>query len=401
MKSTNRTRYRPVDDGYEIIGSREFFNRTLYGSHVNDEFNGRYFTFAGDLPLFMGAETDRTIDYFANYAKCGVLMSGLALAPGLKIPSFYSKDVDVSSHWFHNSEDVVSVFRNGWMEYEFRQFSPWFPDVKVNIAAFPLMPEDGFLIHYKIKTDQRVIFCAGFGGLTDFMGKFEYAQVKLRDFNVSDCENNTVTCGINRALVKGRRGDSMWIGSSFPTQVEAGDALSLQTLSPGMFLKIRSSGNAPQVVKMFSPISPGEELEGFIVVVRNEDEIILDKWLNTENPQKYLKQQIHSKKSSVTVNTPDAMLDLTVPPTILAMDASWHKNVFYHGAHTCHIPFLGWRNWYGPTVIGWHDRVETAIKAHFSEIVKDAPGKEAVWYDGKDRPDLDHEGSQYHQIQTS
>jgi hypothetical protein len=32
----NRTRYRPVDNGYEIVGSREVFNRTLYGSHAND-----------------------------------------------------------------------------------------------------------------------------------------------------------------------------------------------------------------------------------------------------------------------------------------------------------------------------------------------------------------------------
>ncbi|MFH1969719.1 MAG: hypothetical protein ABIJ53_05310, partial [Verrucomicrobiota bacterium] len=99
--------------------------------------------------------------------------------------------------------------------------------------------------------------------------------------------------------------------------------------------------------------------------------------------------------------TPDLMLNLTVPPTILAMDASWHKNTFYHGALGYHVPFLGWRGWYGPTVIGWHDRVKTAVKAHFAEIIKEAPGKEVVWYDGKDRPDLDHEGTQYHQIKNS
>ena len=101
MKLSNRTRYQPVDNGYEIIGSREFFNRTLYGAHTNDDLQERYFTFAGDLPLFMGAVTDWTKNNWGNYAKSGVLMSGLALAPGLKIPSFYSQDVDVSSHWFH------------------------------------------------------------------------------------------------------------------------------------------------------------------------------------------------------------------------------------------------------------------------------------------------------------
>jgi len=42
-----------------------------------------------------------------------------------------------------------------------------------------------------------------------------------------------------------------------------------------------------------------------------------------------------------------------------------------------------------------------AINSHFSDIPQKAPGKEAVWYDGKDRPDLDHEGTQYHQIKNS
>ena len=401
MKSTNRTRYQPVDDGYEIIGSREFFNRTLYGSHANDDLQERYFTFAGDLPLFMGAVTDWSKNLSSSYAKCGVLMSGMALAPGLKIPSFYSKDVDVSSHWFHNSEDIVAVFRNGWMEYEFRQFSPWFPDVKVNISAFPLMPDDGFLIHYRIKTDQRVIFCAGFGGITDFISRLEYPQIKARNFSASDCEKNILVCGENRALLKGASGDSMWIGSSFPMGFEVGDAVSLQDDAPGMFLKNKPAETASRVVKMFSPIGAGEDFEGFIVAIRNADESVLDKWLKCKNPANYLKEQINSKKSAVTINTPDTMLNLTVPPTILAMDASWHKNTFYHGAHAYHAPFLGWRNWYGPTVIGWHERVKTAIEANFSGIKKDVPGKEAVWYDGGNRPDLDHEGSQYHQIKNS
>ena len=401
MKSSNRTRYQPVDNGYEIIGSREFFNRTLYGSHANDDLQERYFTFAGDLPLIAGASTDWSRHTACSYAKNGVLMSGLALTPGFNTPFFHSKDMDVSSHWFHDSEDVVSVFRNGWMEYELRQFSPWFPDVKVDISVFPLMPEDGFLVHYRIKTDQRIFFCAGFGGITDFIHRLEYPRIKTRSFNVSDCKNNTVRCGKNRALLEGAHGCHMWIGSSFPVEVESADALSLQDCAPGMFMKSKPAGPAPQAVKMFCPIGAGETLDGFLVAVRNKDEKVLDRWLKHKDPVKYLKQQIHLKKSVAAVNTPDAMLNLTVPSTILAMDASWHKNTFYHGAHAYHAPFLGWRNWYGPTVVGWHDRVNTAVKANFSHIRKSAPGKEKVWYDGKDRPDLDHEGTQYHQIRNS
>jgi len=401
MRLSSRTRYQPVDNGYEIIGSREMFNRTLYGSHVNDNLPERYFTFAGALPLFMGAVTDWSQHTACSYAKSGVLMSGLALARGLKTPGFCSDDIDISSCWFHDSEDVVTVFRNGWMEYKLRQFSAWFPDVKVSISAFPLLPEDGFLVHYRIKTDQRVIFCAGFGGITDLLGRFEYSRVKARNFHTDDCKGNSITCKKNRALVKGSRGDAMWIGASFPMEVEIGDAISLQDDPPGMFLENKNTGINSPVVKMFSSIGPGEILDGFIVIIRNENESILEKWLKCKDPVKYLKQQIHLKKSVIAVHTPDTMLNLTVSPTVLAMDASWHKNTFYHGAYAYHAPFLGWRNWYGPTVIGWHDRVEKAIRTHFSDIIQDAAGKEAVWYDGKDRPELDHEGTQYHYIKNS
>jgi len=328
MGLLNRTRYQPVDNGYEIIGSREMFNRTLYGSHANDDLQERYFTFAGDLPLFMGAVTDWSKHTACHYAKSGVLMSGLALTPGVKNASFCSEDIDTSSHWFHNAEDVIAVFRNGWMEYELRQFSPWFPDVKVNISVFPLMPEDGFLVHYRIKADQRVIFCAGFGGITDFISRLEYPQIKARNFSASDCENNTVSCGENRALLKGAGGNTMWIGTSFPMEVAVGDALSLKNCSPAMFLKDEPGEPASKVVKMFSEIGPGEEIDGFVVAIRNEDERVLDKWLAHKNPVNYLKQQIHLKRSIVTLNTPDSMFNLTVPPTVLAMDASWHKKTF-------------------------------------------------------------------------
>lgn len=401
MKNSCRTRYRPVDNGYEIIGGREIFNRTLYGSHANDELPERYFTFAGDLPLFMGAVTDWSKHTACHYAKNGVLISGLALTPGIKIPAFYSADLDLGSRWFHQAEDVVAVFRNGWMEYELRQFSPWFPNVKVNIAAFPLLPEDGFLVHYRIETDQRVIFSAGFGGITGFIGRFEYPEAEERNFHASDCQDNTVICGKNRALLKGKNGTSMWIGASFSVEVAVGDALSLQNCPPGTFLGSKAVKKAPPVVKISSPIGAGETLDGFIVVLRNQDERVLESWLERKDPVQYLKRQINLKKAGVAVNTPDPMLNQTTPPTVLAVDASWHKNNFYHGAHGYHSPFLGWRNWYGPTVIGWHERVKTAIAAHAAQIVRTAPGKEMVWYDGKDRPDLDHEGTQYHQIRNS
>ena len=401
MVAQSMTRYQPVENGYEIIGSREIFNRTLYGSHQNDDLAERYFTFAGDTPIAMGALTDWSKHTACHYAKSGVLFSGLALTPGVKIPHFYSENMDNSSRWFHQSGDVKAVFRNGWMEYVLRQFSPWFPEVDVNISIYPLQVEDGFLVHYRIGTDQRVIFCAGFGGLTDFIGRFEYPDADERNFYASDCKGNEVVCGENWARISREGCVPVWVGASFPVQVEKGDALSLQNSPPGIFLGKKPENDSTMVAKMSTPIGAGETLDGFIVVLRSENKNLLHKWLEMEAPDRLLRQQIYLKKSCISMYTPDIMLNQTVPPTVLAMDASWHKDTFCHGAHGYHAPFLGWRNWYGPTVLGWSERVQKAIKAHLSKIPGKKSEEEQVWYDGKDHPGLDHESSQYHQIKNS
>lgn len=401
MQSSRITHYQSVDNGYAITGSRETFNRTLYGSHANDGLPERYFTFAGDAPLFMGAVTDYSKHTACHYSKCGTLMSGLALTPGGKNSHFYTDKIDTGSRWFHQCGDIEAVFCNGWMEYGLSQFSPWFPDVKVEIQALPLLPEDGFLIHYHIKTDQRVIFCAGLGGITDFFGRFEYYEATERCFNAADCQGNTVVCGKNRALIKDEKGQFIRIGASFPVKTEIGDAASMQVDPPGMFIGKNAEAGALQAVKMSAEINAGKTFEGFLVIIRNGSEDALERWLKHDNPLAELKQQIRQKHADIAVHTPDPMLNHTVAPTVLAIDASWHQDTFCHGAHGYHAPYLGWRSWYGPTVVGWHDRVERAIRAHIADISESAPGKEKVWYDGKDRPDLDHEGTQYHQISNS
>ena len=58
----------------------------------------------------------------------------------------------------------------------------------------------------------------------------------------------------------------MWIGASFPVEVEIGDAASLQNDAPAMFLKSTAKTDCP-AVKMFSEIGAGQTLDGFIAVI--------------------------------------------------------------------------------------------------------------------------------------
>ena len=76
------THYTPTENGYAISGSQEFYNRPLYGSHANDDKPERFFTFAGDVPQFMGTVCDWLSGTVTYQEKCGILNSGLAITPG-------------------------------------------------------------------------------------------------------------------------------------------------------------------------------------------------------------------------------------------------------------------------------------------------------------------------------
>ncbi|MBO5412349.1 MAG: hypothetical protein J6A38_04655 [Clostridia bacterium] len=395
-----KTRYTPTKSGYSINGSAELFNRTLYGSHQNDDKSAKFCTFAGDAPQFMGATTDFEENLVSFYAKCGTLTSGLALTPGQRVEFFYSEDMDISSRWFHNSEDVGAEFKNGWMEYNLTQMSPWFPDVRVHIETYPLLPDDGFLVRYKITTDQRVIFVAGFGGITDYIGRFEYKDEKKRYFHASDCVNNTVELGKNRACVRHVNGCSMRIATSFDADFKTGSAQELEKQYPSTFLSSSPVNPDDNAVKISAVIEPGKTLDGYILVLRNADEKTLNSWLKMPDPIRYIKRQIYAKFACIGLQTPDNELDLTIAPTVIALDSSWHTNSFHHGAFGYHSPFLGWRNWYAPTTLGWNDRVETTIKTHLAQMVKTANGKERVWFDGCNPREGDGP-SQYHNIENS
>ncbi len=397
-----KTRYTPTDNGFAIRGSDEFFNRTLYGSHKNDDRSDRFFTFAGDVPKFLGATTDWIKNNVTFYDKCGQLHSGLAITPGKRSPFWYSRDIDTTSRWFHDSEDVLAEFKNGWMEYTLSQCSAWFPDVRVSIEAYPLLPDDGYLVHYKISTDQHVYFVAGFGGVAQRArcGRFEYKGVPQRDFSAEDAKGEVVELGKNRASVTQKEdGRCLRVATSFDADFSLGSAKAMSEPYPGVFL-----GKAPEqeddtVVKISTPIDPGRTLDGYILVLYNADEETLDSYLAMDNLIGFVKEQIYAKHASIDLTTPEKTIDLTVIPTVLAMDASWHKDAFYHGSFAYHTPFLGWRNWYGPTALGWGERIETTMAMWLSHITRGDVKDERVWYyDGKSR--YFHDG-RYHELDNA
>lgn len=385
-------RYTPSGDGFRIVGGGEIFNRALYGGHGQDNLPERYFTAAGDAPLVMGAISDWRKREDCSLAKCGTFMAGVAVSPGLHLPQYYyagEKGGDRTAEWFHQSPGTVSTFRPGWMEYGVRPFFQCYPVVDARIAVLPLQSCDGFLVELSVSADQREILVLAFGGITDFLGSILDPNSEARAFRPSDCSGNSVrVTGPGRAEISGPPGvpvrTVMRIGASFPMEFTVGDAE--RTGRPGLFLADGTGPVDAPMVRMSRPVGPGETLHGFFAAVRNAPEEALESLLASPDPAGEARRAIGAKTSCFSMRTPDRMLDLTAAPNVIALDAAWHADAFCHGAFSWHCPYLGWRNWYGPTVLGWKDRVRTAFRTHASFQVKapesDGAAAETVVYDG-------------------
>ena len=371
----------------KTFGSFEHYNRVLYGGHANDVDQGKFFTFAGDTPLFMGTSSDYTKDTWCYQAKNGILMSGIALTPG----------VGVYSRWFHDCQDVLTEWHSGYMTYKMTQFGSHFSAVNAEIEVYPLFPDSGYFVHYKIKSEQRLLFCAGFGAITPFFGRFEYHESNGREFSVSDCDNNTVELGDGYAAVKGP-GTTMLIGTDFDCFWTTDAAAAMEEAKPGDFLPAHEGES--KIVKITHELLPETVFEGNILVLKDGTPEQLKAYLADKDLARKLRGAIREKYASVSFRTPDETLNNSFHNTMVGLDASFHLNSFFHGAIGYHAPFLGWRGWYAPTLLGWADRVKAAVKTHFDTILR-SNGEEKVWWDGGDRPDLDHEGTQYHHLENT
>lgn len=385
-------RYTFSETGCSIFGSFETFNRVLYGGHSGDDSPDRFFTFAGDTPLFMGATSDYMRDTWCYQAKNGVLFSGLCMTPGFS----ENPARDIYGKYFHLCDDIESVWHHGYLTYRLSRFSSYFPAVDVRITVLPLQDEDGFLVSYDITTDQRIFFAAGFGGVTAPFGRFEYHNSAGKDYSPADSAENSaelISCG---AAVRGH-GTEMLIGSSFKAiwELDAPDALTEPT--PSTLLNAHEGEKC--VAKCRYELKPGERFTGKLIILKNSSEARLLELLNDKKLEKKTKNSIRKKYAASFMQTPELILDSAFSDLQIALDASFHGNTFYHGAIGYHAPFLGWRGWYGNTLTGPRERVRKAILTHFDTMLfSDLPEK--VWYDGADRPDLDHVGTQYHHLEN-
>ena len=376
------------------FGSSRCFNRVLYGGHQRDwEDYGKFFTFAGDTPIFMGAASDCMVNNWCMQAKRGVLQSGLALTPGIEFgkPDRYSM-------WFHKADDVLATWQHGFMTYKLSQVSPYFPANATCIEVYPLQEDDGFMVHYNIIADSEVVFCAVLGGMTDYIGRFDSFSSTVRNLSLGDCQGvKAELLGSYGSLTDAVHGDNLLIGNSFSADMSLDAAEA--ALEPNPTMAIPGHAGEKAVIKLVKRLAAGERLCGNVVVLYNSTAERMQYYLQADR-RSDIAAAIEGKSRGIQMSTPDERLDAAVVDQSIALDAAYHYPTFFHGAIGYHAPFLGWRGWYGGTLSNWFDRVQAAVRAHLATQIK-PDGTEKVWYDGADRPDLDHEGTQYHHLQNS
>jgi len=86
------------------------------------------------------------------------------------------------------------------------------------------------------------------------------------------------------------------------------------------------------------------------------------------DPAKVFAQAVQDNRAivgTVQIDTPDPYLNATLPGVLLGYNGTWNSPVFCHGAISWHNQYAGWRVAYGGTVAGWHDRVQSHMKAFY------------------------------------
>ena len=90
-------------------------------------------------------------------------------------------------------------------------------------------------------------------------------------------------------------------------------------------------------------------------------------------------QHYRELSQTVKIDTPDPYLDLGLAAQILGQDGAWHDPCFTHGPWSWSSPYAGWRICYGPTVLGWHNRVQSSTAEFFKDQAKEPEYPSPVW----------------------
>lgn len=372
MSGKSAYTYQCISDGYVVINGRRFFNRPLYGSHaIRDEGKARFLTLAGDRPQFLGLITDWRKDPSCSQAKCGTLLLGVCQHFEKTKQSKPGNETSQCSKWLHDFTHTETCYRAGG-SIHYQANDHCLPRVRIEMDAVRLVNEEGWIVRVRIAgVLQPFDLVLAFGGITDKCGNLDYQNEQACAFKPSDCRQNKYEADGRwlRVSFKRKSGrEYMFVSSGMKGEWHIGDA---DKVAEGPFA-VANSRKGPLPLAVFTSLIAKGGSSEYILCCRGKAPPV---WMRNQQAdfEKHFTACIRHYdvlSQQVRVATPDHHINLGVRSQCLAMDACWHKPTYHHGPWAWHAPFLGWRNWYGPTVAGWHDHVREAIRAHAATQIK-------------------------------
>lgn len=316
--------YQPMNGGFYLANGPQLYNRALYGAAQG---GSRFSVFAGDVPAWMLYHAGG-----AGYAFIGVARGG-DFTPA---SAFASYDV-----WYgggmavNHAEDPAQG--------------------RLTIEALPDAAQAAALLHVSVENlPEGAQLCLVYGGI-DRMGDSRnldagYTEQARTLFSLARTKDNFVTFSAHQADV--HHGElTAALDASCPCTPMAVDPeaflqgkLTVPCGQDAMAALLFPAGQAVCVLRISleaSPLSPAQA------------------WAAAA-------QRANMLRTRAACTSDDPALDAAVACLPAALEGMWLAPYYLHGAWSWRIPLLGWRSRFGPSIMGWGERVQQEARTYFS-----------------------------------
>lgn len=334
--------YSIRDGGFAIHNGTAFYNRPLFGTSEPG------MVLSGDRPAFA---------YLAPTAtgKMGNLYLGVITDRGAK--------------WLHEFSSIDTVYQPGWTRHVVSDAVV--PGGEIEVGLVPLATAEGFTVRLKWRkpTAEKVTLVWLYGGAsgagTDTRAPLPLEQIHLKS---ADASRNVVSVwGEIFSLTAPSLNSGHVVGRCDLEGRLEGKAAEASLGSPAH--AVRAPLSATSVAVFHAPWPSGRTTAHLLFVMNSVEE---SEKLARDPAGTFDRALDHYRRlaGQARVKTPDPHFDLAVEAMVIANDGIWRSPAFLHGATSWMIPYLGWRGWYGPEALGFHDRVRSAILAFAAKQVQ-------------------------------
>jgi hypothetical protein len=333
--------YSIREGGFAVHNGGAYFNRPLAGTSEPS------MLLSGDQPQFV---------YLAptEAGKIGNLRIGIASGSGAK--------------WLDQASSVDFLYQPGWTRHIITD--PAFHGGVLEVGAVPLSSAEGFSIRMRWRkapaTDVKLVWL--FGGASGAGADYRVPPLAKLHLSAEDAADNKVRVwGAEFDLTAPSLKDRHVFGHCDLPGKLAARSITASLGGPG------AAATAPETtpaVAVFAGDWPRERGSVHITLVFNRSDLLAR--LSAEPARTFDEAVSHYRTLArrAWVKTPDPHFDLAFESMVMANDATWQPPAYVHGAASWMIPYLGWRIWYGPDALGWHERVRSAIHAFSSRQIQ-------------------------------